>query len=162
MAQAFHPLPESKASQSVPQEHCQCLGGMGWYCQVKADFMNTFFDENGTLFMYQPYHNTEKYILTFGCKQKPIVFPPVMCLYYSLIYYILTTVSPPSTPPSSPDTQLPSPQIYSSSVFPPKRAGLPGRSTEHSVTSSNKTRHKPSCQSWMRKGSSRGKGPKSR
>lgn len=38
------------------------------------------------------------------------------------------------------------PQTHSSSLSIQKRAGLPGASTEHYITSCSKTRHKPSCQ----------------
>lgn len=54
-------------------------------------------------------------------------------VFCSVIYYILTTVLPASTPPRSPnDTSTPL-KIHSSSIFFQKRIDLPGISTGHGI-----------------------------
>lgn len=57
--------------------------------------------------------------------------------------------------PISPTSHLP--QIHSSSIFlqKKKKAVLPGILNEHGIASYNKTRHKASCQGWMRQASRR-------
>jgi hypothetical protein len=64
-------------------------------------------------------------------------------LIYSLIYYIWRAVFSPSfSPPTSSPPSLP---IHSSSISLQKRAGLPGISTKHGISSCNKVRYLPSC-----------------
>lgn len=59
--------------------------------------------------------------------------------YFSLIYCILDTLSPPSLPPVSPF--IPPPPDPPCSVSSQERAALPGTSTKQGITSYNKTRH---------------------
>ena len=69
-------------------------------------------------------------------------------IYSFLIWYIPTTVSPPSTPLSS----LPSPLFFRATPHPfprQKRATLPDR-TKQTKTNYNKIRQKPSCWEWTR------------
>lgn len=86
--------------------------------------------------------------------QRPQVFPPcssqteLACLLHpissSLIHYIITVVTPPSTP------QSPSPtQIHFISFQ--NKVGHPGITTKHSMTSYNKSRHKPASPGGGRK-----------
>jgi hypothetical protein len=62
-------------------------------------------------------------------------------LVYSLICYIPTAISPPSSPSPFLPSLLP---IHSSSDSFQKRAGLPGLSNKHGISRRNKTRHLPS------------------
>lgn len=64
-------------------------------------------------------------------------------LIFSVMYDILTAISTPFThlSPSPRSTLLPFP-------FKKKRAGLPGISTEHGITSYNSTRTNPHNQVW--------------
>lgn len=64
--------------------------------------------------------------------------------------YILTALSPSSTPRSPSSPTSPPPRICSSSVSPQRRASLLKLSTEHNITRHNETRHKASYQSWTR------------
>lgn len=77
----------------------------------------------------------------------PFIYP---FIYSSLVQYILTTASSPSTLPGPPTTRF-----TCSSTSPQEKAGLPGLSTKQSITRSSKTRHKPSCGGWKRQHSGR-------
>lgn len=64
-----------------------------------------------------------------------------------LIYYILTTISPPSSSPTT-SLNLPSPQLPLLPlllVFLQLRAGHPETSTKHHISSCKKSRYYPSC-----------------
>jgi hypothetical protein len=81
-------------------------------------------------------------------KASPLVNVFFLFIYFSLIQYILITVSPPSNLPSPPTSTSLLPHIHCSSVSLQKRAGLPGISTEHGIPRCNKTRHKLSHEGW--------------
>lgn len=66
------------------------------------------------------------------------------------MYCILTMVFPLSTTPNAIHTTCPLPKIHSSSVLPQKRAGLPGISTKHDITSYKKNTQEPSYQAWAK------------
>ena len=96
--------------------------------------------------------STADLVITNSCK--PLI-------HSSIIHYILTTVSSPSTLPSSPHPNTsPILQIYSSFISLHQTPGLPGISAEPGMTIYNKTMHKPTYQGQMRQHSKRKKVPR--
>lgn len=75
-----------------------------------------------------------KFVQGLGLEGQTTIFCFVSfgLVFCSVIYYILTTVLPPSTPPGSPTPSTPL-KIHSSSIFFQKRIGLPGISTGHGI-----------------------------
>lgn len=73
----------------------------------------------------------------------------LFCMYSSFMHYILTGVSPLSTPPT-PSTTFSRCQIHFLSISLHKGTGLPGRATELDIAGYRKSRHKPLYRDWRR------------
>lgn len=91
----------------------------------------------------------------------PNTFVKNLLDYFFLVSFFLLLLHnashsfPPSVPSSTNPQHLFSPKIHPSFFPLQKRADLPGRSSEHSKSSYNKTGQKSTYQGWMRQPNSR-------